>query len=117
MALGILNAKCSCKFDASNNCICTVTGKAQVDSAGDYIVLRCWWEADGLHCASLYAKDVEAGDPVKFRYEGSFDNTEPIASYYIITLAKSGEEDFIGSQSIIEPEDCCPTPTCSLRIN
>ena len=116
MALGILNAKCSCEFDASKNCICTVTGEAQVETVGAYIVLRCWWEGEELRAESLYAKDVEAGDPVKFRYEGSFDNTEPDASYYIITLAKSGE-DFIGSESIIEPEDCCPTPTCSLRIN
>ena len=114
MALGILNAECSCEFDSSENCICTVTGEAQVDSAGNYFIMVCY-NVD--YCYTIFTAQVSY--PSMFEYSGWFDNTTPKASQYTIRLAKSGEEDFIGSSVTIEPKECdhCPTPTCSLRIN
>ncbi|MCK4518247.1 hypothetical protein KAT92_05720 [Candidatus Babeliales bacterium] len=107
---GILDADCSCNFDASDNCICTVDGQARVQYTGSYIVMRNYWVGDELWGDALYTIDLQAGDPATFDYEGSFDNTEPTASYYIIALAKAGESGFIGSESIIVPAECETTP-------
>ena len=116
MALGITSARCTCEFDASNRCICTVDGRATVDSVGDYVIMRNWWSGGNLYGEVLDTKTVYAGDPTTFNYSGSFDNTRPDASEYDIQLNKSGVGP-IGTEKVIYPVECevpCPDPTVSI---
>ena len=108
--LGILSSTCNCEFDDDDNCDCKVTGTARIKTTGDYLIVCSYWDAFGNHQAPpdgiLDHRTIAAGDSTVFSYSGSFDNTEPYAEHYMITLQKAGINEKIGRESAITPDEC-----------
>jgi len=117
LALGVTSAKCTCEFDSRDKCICTVSGRATVDKAGDYVIVRVWVAGYEQYSDLIDSKTIGGGESATFNYSGSFDNTTPESSSYDIRLYKSGETNVIGTEKEIKPEECeepeehCPDPT------
>ncbi len=107
---GITKASCSCEFNSSDRCICTVKGEAKVTYAGCYSIMRCWLSGGYRHCDELYNTDIAEGASATFDYEGSFDNSNPEASDYDIALvllkADGTGTETVGTEKVIYPETC-----------